>query len=391
MKIELCDLKRQYQLLKDKIDTYIQRVLEHARFIDGPEIEELEERLCQFIGVRYSIGVSSGTDALILALISLGVKSGDFVITTPFTFPAPAEAVSLLGAIPIFVDIREDTFNIDPEKIKEFLKSPFHPYLKGKVPLRKLKAIISVDLFGQCADYDSISDIARRYSLSVIEDAAQALGAEYKERKAGSLTDVGCTSFFPAKPLGCFGDGGAIFTNDRELAKKIRCLRNHGQAKKYKHLLPGLNARLDTLQAGVLLAKLDTFISQEIALREKIARRYLELLAPLQESGKIILPHIESFNRPVWAQFSIKVLKARRDELRDYLSRKGVPSAIHYPKALHLQKAFSYLGYRRGSFPQAEKISSQIMSLPFYPYLKEEELKYICRQVLSFFGVRKKF
>ena len=384
--VKFCDLVKQYNLHRDNIDRRIGDVLKHGIFINGPEVSEFETKLKQFLRIKYAIGVSSGTDALFLSLIALGIKEGDFVISPAFNFIAVAEVSSLLGAIPVFVDVDEDSFNLSAEKLKEFLDNPYHPYINDKVPYERIKVVVGVDLFGQCADYDEINRIAKNHNLYVIEDGAQSLGAEYKERKALTLGDINCTSFYPAKPLGCFGDGGAVFTNDDVLAEKIQLLKNHGQKGKYNHVSHGLNARLDTIQAAVLLAKFDVFVREEISLRQNVARRYIDLLTELEKEGDIILPKIEIHSRSVWAQFSIRVLKGKRDALRDYLKSFGIPAAVHYPKPLHFQPSMEFLGYKEGAFPVSEMISQEILSLPFHPYLEEEETLFICGKIFEFFS-----
>lgn len=390
MKVNFCDLQKQYNLLKTKIDSGINKVLEHGIFIDGPEIKQLEETLAGYLGVKEAITVSSGTDALYLSLLALEIKPEDFVITTPFTFIATAQVIALLRATPIFVDIEADTFNISPEKIEEFLKSPKDPISKKRISLDKIKAIIPVDLFGQCADYDQINSIAKKFNLTVIEDGAQSLGAQYKNKKALNLGDIGCTSFYPAKPLGCFGDGGAIFTNDKPLADKLRCLKNHGQEAKYSHKLLGINGRLDTIQAAILLAKWDAFINQEIALRDQIASCYIKGLQELEDKGYIVLPKIKPGNKSVWAQFSLRILNNLRDEFKDYLHSQGVPSAIHYPLPLHQQKSLAYLQYKAQDFPIAEEISKEIISLPLHPYLEKDEISYVINKIKEFFRLNVK-
>ncbi len=387
MKIEFCNLKRQYKFLKQHIDDNINKVLQHAKFINGPEIKILEQKCQYFTNTKNAIGVSSGTDALLIALIALNIKKGDYVITTPFTFIATAEVITLLGATPIFVDIDPQTYNIDPNKVKQFLQNPTDQLTKQLIQKNKIKAIIAVDLFGQCADYDKIKEIAKEYDLFVIQDAAQSFGADFGGKKSCSSGDISTTSFFPAKPLGCYGDAGMIFTNNYEFAENIRRIINHGQITKYNHTMIGTNARLDTIQASILLAKLETFTNQEIDKRNKAADYYNTKLKQLsdKESGKdiIILPYIKENNKSVWAQYSIQVKD--RDNLVSYLKQKQIPTSIHYPKPLHLQKAFEYLGYQQGDFPIAEQISTKILSLPIDAYITEEELDYITNAIIEFY------
>jgi UDP-2-acetamido-2-deoxy-ribo-hexuluronate aminotransferase len=379
MKINFCDLRKQYEILKKNIDEGINKVLSHSKFINGFEVEELEKKLSEYVGTKYAISVASGTDALLLSLLALDIKQGDFVITTPFTFIATAEVISFLKAIPVFVDIDEKTLNISPEKIKKFLENPINPIDKNPIKKEKIKAIISVDLFGQPADYDELKKICRENNLFLIEDGCQSLGAEQDNKKACSFGDISVTSFFPSKPLGCYGDGGMIFTDSEELLKKCRLLRNHGQEKKYSHESLGLNSRLDTIQASILLAKLGWF-EEEIKKRQEIAQRYKEKLKDLT----LKFPEIRENNISSYAQFCI--LTEKRDELKRFLERNEIPIAVHYPKPLHLQKAFSLLNYQEGDFPIAEKVSKQILSLPFDAYKTNEEIEFICEKLGSFLG-----
>ena len=351
MKINFIDLQSQYQMYKDEIDKEIQEVLDTSIYIGGNKIATLEKNLASFTGCKHAIACSSGTDALILALMAIGIKPGDEVITTPFTFIATAEAIAFLGAKPVFVDINEKTYNIDETKIEEKITS-------------KTKAIIPVSLFGQVSNMDTINDIAKKYNLKVIEDAAQSFGAEYKGKKSCNLCDIGITSFFPAKPLGCYGDGGAVFTNDDYLSQKIRILLNHGQVEQYRHKYIGINGRLDAIQAGVLNVKLK-YYNKEIETRQRRAKRYNECLK------NVILPYIEKHNLSVWAQYCIRV--ENRDELLKKCQKKGVPIGIYYPIPLHLQEVFKYLGYKKGDFPIAEKVSKEIMALPMSAFLSDEE------------------
>ena len=365
--MEFCDLRRQYQLLKKSIDFNIQNVLTSGKFINGQEVRLIEEKCSTFVGVKHAIGTSSGTDALLVALMAYGVQKGDYVITTPFTFIATAEVISLVGAKPLFVDICPKTYNIDSEKINELMKDAIS---------RNIKGIIVVDIFGQPADYDAIRKIAKQHDLFVIEDAAQSFGAEYKGRKACSLGDISTTSFFPSKPLGCYGDGGMIFTNNDELAYKMRKMINHGQSKKYEHELIGTNARLDTLQAAILLAKFDNYIQGGVERRNNVARMYTERLSGKTE---IILPFVEPFCKSSWAQYAIQTDK--RETIINHLEKSGIQTAIHYPKPLHLQKAFSELGYKQGDFPVAEELSKKILSLPMDELKTEQEISFVCEKI----------
>ncbi len=351
--MEFIDLKRQFRRMEGEIREAIDRVLSSCRFILGEEVDLLERELADFTGVKHAITCGSGTDGLMLALMAIGVGSGDEVIVPAFTFFATAEVVALLGARPVFVDIDPLTYNIDPSLIE----SKITP---------NTRAIIAVSLYGQCADFDPIMEIAGRYGIYVIEDGAQSFGALYKGRRSCSICHISVTSFFPAKPLGAYGDGGAVFTDDDEIALKIRMLRNHGQIARYEHHYIGLNSRLDTIQAAILRVKLKYF-PEEIDLRQIVADRYNSLL----EDVGIDPPYIASYNVSTYAQYTIRVKD--RDRIVKKLSEFGIPTAVHYPKALPYQKAFSYLGYRPGDFPESERASNEVLSLPFHPYMAIEE------------------
>lgn len=376
------NLEAQQKRIRDNIEKRIATVLDHGNYIMGPEVQMLEEQLAQFVGVKNAISCASGTDALLLALMSYGVGSGDAIITTPFTFTATAEVICLLGATPIFVDIEPNYFNIDPEKIDIAITAlknndfDLHPLpLTHKKKSLKIKGIIAVDLFGLSADYDEINAIAKREDLFVIEDGAQSLGGEYKGRKACSLSDVGCTSFFPAKPLGGYGDGGMCFLNNDQLADTIRSLRIHGKGRhKYDNVRVGINGRLDTLQAAILLSKLEIF-SEEINMRQEVAKNYNKLLG---EIDSILVPNIPDTKKSAWAQYSILTkADSHRQEAQEKLKGFGIPSAIYYPNPLHLQTAFRKLGYKKGSFPICEDYSKRILSLPMHPYLRKNEQELI--------------
>lgn len=355
MKINFIDLQSQYQKYKSEIDLEIEEVLNTSGYIMGPKVAKIEQELADFVGVKHAIACSSGTDALILALIALDIGRGDEVITTPFTFIATAEAIAFLGAKPVFVDVDEKTYNIDVSKIEEKITP-------------KTKAILPVSLFGQVSDMDEINKIAKKYNLKVIEDAAQSFGATYKEKKSCNLSDIGCTSFFPAKPLGCYGDGGSLFTNNDALAKKIRIILNHGQTERYVHSYIGINGRLDAIQAGVLSVKLK-YYKEELDKRENIADIYNKKLK------NVITPSILENSTSVYAQYCIRV--DNREEMIAKCSEKNVPTAVYYPIPLHLQEVFEYLGYIKGDFPVTEQISRDIMALPMSAFLTEEEQKYI--------------
>jgi len=352
--MEFIDLKTQYRRLKPDIDRRIQQVLDHGAYIMGPEVSELEAQLTAYVGTKHCITVANGTDALLIAMMALGIKAGDEVITSPFTFIATGEMIALIGAKPVFVDIDPRTYNLDPTLIEAAI-SP------------RTGAIMPVSLYGQCADFDVINEIASRHKLPVIEDAAQSFGATYKNRKSCGLSLIGCTSFFPSKPLGCYGDGGACFTNNDALAKAMREIRVHGQDRRYHHPVIGLNGRMDTLQCAILLAKLPTF-PDEVRSRGENAARYSALLR--QTNSIVTTPYIEPHNSSVFAQYTVEV--DMRDVVQEKLQASGIPTAVHYPVPLHLQPAFAGLGLRRGAFPVAEAAAAKVMSLPMHPYLDVE-------------------
>lgn len=353
--MQFIDLKAQYGLISDHVNERIQNVLEHGQYIMGPEVKELEQKLADYVGVKHGIGVASGTDALLIALMALGVGAGDEVITTPFTFIATGETIALLGAKPVFADIDPVTYNIAPDQIEAAITP-------------KTKAIMPVSLYGQCADYDAINAIAGKHGIAVIEDGAQSFGATYNGGKSCGLTTIGCTSFFPSKPLGGYGDGGAVFTNDDVLAKAMREIRVHGQDRRYHHPLIGINGRLDTLQAAVLLAKVDIF-ADEVARREKTGSRYTQLIS--QKCPGVKTPVIQEGNTSVYAQYTVEV--DNRADVQTVLKEQGIPTAVHYPVPLNLQPAFANLGQGSGSFPIAEAVAARVISLPMHPYITEEE------------------
>jgi len=359
LNIDFANLQYQYQLYKDEIDKAIHAVLDKSNYIMGEEITQLEHSLEAFTGASYAITCSSGTDALLLAMMALDIKPGDEVITTPFTFIATAETIAFLGAVPVFVDIDDNTYNIDPSKIEAAIT-------------KKTKAIIPVSLYGQPADINEIRDIADKNNLKVIIDGAQSFGSTYKSKTDSNLGDISTTSFFPAKPLGCFGDGGAVFTNDEALAEKVRSLRVHGQSKRYHHKHIGIGGRMDTMQAAVLNVKL-AYYPKDLALRQGVAEKYTQLLD--SKSDNIIKPTIKDDCTSAWAQYSIRV--KNRDRVQTDLKEQGIPTAVHYPMPLHLQECFLYLGHKKGDFPVAELISNEIMSLPMNPYLQDDEIEYI--------------
>lgn len=353
--IPFIDLKAQYRALQSDIRARIDRVLEHGQYVMGPEVAELEERLAAYVGVRHCISASSGTDTLLIAMMALGIGRGDEVITTPFTFIATGEMIALLGATPVFVDIDPQTCNLDPEKIEAAI-SP------------RTRAVMPVSLYGQCADMDAITAIAGRHKLPVIEDAAQSFGARYKGRRSCGLSTIGSTSFFPSKPLGAYGDGGALFTNDDDLAKAMREIRVHGQDRRYHHPRIGINGRLDTLQAAVLLAKLDRF-DWEVARREEIGRRYSQRIATTCPG--VVTPTIPPWNTSVYAQYTIQV--GQRDAVAAALNAAGIPTAVHYPVPLHRQAAFAGIDCCRVPLPAAEMAASLVLSLPMGPDLDDAD------------------
>lgn len=360
--MDFIDLKTQYKLYKKEIDAKIQANLDNASFILGKDVQQLEEKLAAYTGTACAVGTASGTDSLIIPLLAYGVQPGDEIITTPFTFIATAEVISFIGARPVFVDIDEKNYNINIDRIEEKITS-------------RTKGIMPVSLYGQAPDMDRINAIAKKHNLFVIEDAAQSFGAIYKGKKSCGLSDVGSTSFFPSKPLGCYGDGGMLFTSNRELADKMRAISRHGEVARYTHKYIGFNFRLDTIQAGVLLAKFDHF-EQEADKRDALGRSYTELL----KGSNAITPHIEKYtDRCVYAQYSIRV--NNRDEVIKHLNAAGVPTAVHYPIPIHLQEAYRYLGYKEGDFPVSEKVSKGIMSLPMHPFLEESQQKFITDKI----------
>ena len=355
--MEFVDLKTQYRLNKDSIDERIAQVLEHGRYIMGPEVAELESRLAEFVGVDHAIAVASGTDALMIAMMALGVGPGDEVITTPFTFIATGEMITLVGAKPVFVDIDPRTYNIDPALIEAAIT-------------HNTAAIMPVSLYGQCADFDAITAIAANHGLSVIEDGAQSFGATREGRRSCGLTTIGCTSFYPSKPLGCYGDGGACFTHDAALAERMRQIRVHGEDRPHHHPVLGFNGRMDTLQAAVLLAKLSKF-EGEIEARKRVAARYSERFNEL--GREITTPYIEPNNSCVFAQYTVQV--DERQAVLGRLAAASVPTAVHYPVPLHLQTVFAERApaARSGRFPIAERAAERVFSLPMHPFLEVEQ------------------
>lgn len=350
--MEFIDLKKQYQNYKEDIDRAIHKVLDQGTYIMGPEVKQLEETLAHYVGVKHCIGAASGTHTLEIALRALDIGPGDEVITVPFTWISTTEVISLVGATPVFVDIDPDTYNIDPAGIEAAITS-------------KTKAIIPVDIFGQLADYSAINAIAEKHRLHVIQDGAQSFGAEQNGIKCCASSLVGSTSFFPAKVFGCYGDGGALFTDDDELARIMRALRTHGAEVRHHHTHLGMNGRLDTLQAAILLAKFPHF-NNEIERRISIGNRYTELLKDV-----CVTPYVANDNTHVYHQYTIRV--SDREALGKELKKNGIPTAVYYPKCVHLQPVFANLGYTEGCFPVSEAASREVISLPMHPWLTESE------------------
>lgn len=381
--MQFIDLVMQQERIREKIDRNIRAVLEHGQYIMGPEVSELEDRLSAYARVRHAVACSSGTDALLLSLMAFGVGPGDAIFTTPFTFIATAEVIRLLGATPVFVDIDPGTFNVNAQNLEKAIAAvksndgAIHllPARHGSAPFLTPRGIIPVDLFGLPADYQAINGIARKHGLFVIGDAAQSFGAECDGRKACSLADIACTSFFPAKPLGCYGDGGMCFTDDDEKAGVIRSLLVHGKgADKYDNVRIGINGRLDTFQAAILNAKFDIF-PEEIEMRDRAARRYTELLG---RGAQVVPPFVPAGMRSVWAQYSVLSRDGNhRSLLQKKLQDNKIPTAVYYPRPLHLQKAFASLGYKTGDFPVSEDTAGRIFSLPMHPYLSEQDQRQI--------------
>ncbi|WP_289060237.1 DegT/DnrJ/EryC1/StrS family aminotransferase [uncultured Zobellia sp.] len=362
MKIDFANLTKAYQEHSSEFEKTILDVMSSARYILGKETDELEASLQDYVQTDYALGVSSGTDALLLAMMALGIRGGDEIITTPFTFIATAETIACLGAKPVFVDIDEETFNMDASLIEGVITE-------------KTKAIMPVSLYGQMANLDEINEIASRHNLAVIEDAAQSFGALYKGKRSCSTTTIGCTSFFPAKPLGCFGDGGAVFTKDQELYDKMKAMRVHGQVKRYTHKYIGMGGRLDNLQAAILNIKLRHY-EKDIERRQSIAEKYTEQL-----SANVSTPVVKEDRTSVWAQYTVRI--KNREEIQMRLKEAGIPTAVHYPIPMHLQECFAYLGHTKGDFPISEICAAEVMSLPMNPYLSKDEIEYITSNLIK--------
>lgn len=358
--MQFIDLKKQYQFIEKDVLDSIKAVLDHGQYIMGPEIELLEKQLADYVGVKHCIVNSSGTDALFMALMALDIQPGDEVITTPFSFFATAEVIELCNARPVFVDIDPVTYNLDPKLLEQAITA-------------KTKAIMPVSLYGLCADMDAINAIAAKHQIPVIEDGAQSFGAEYKGKKSCGLSTIGCTSFFPSKPLGGYGDSGACFTNDDGLAQRLKEVRNHGQNERYKHKSIGFNGRMDTIQAAILLQKLKLF-PREVMLRQKVAQRYHDLLSSFART-----PVVSEGYLSVYGQYTIEV--DDREALQKALAEEGIPTAVHYPIPMHFQEALAHLNYKPGDFPHAEKASQRVMSLPMHPYMTDSEQQMVAKAV----------
>ncbi|MBF0138177.1 MAG: DegT/DnrJ/EryC1/StrS family aminotransferase [Magnetococcus sp. DMHC-1] len=364
--MQFIDLQAQYQVYREEINTAIQGVLDSSRYVNGPQVAALEEALARFVGVRHAVGFSSGTDSLRATLLAWGIGPGDEVITTPFTFVATAEVIAILGARPVFVDVEPETLNLDPTGLEQAITP-------------RTRAIIPVSLYGQCANMPAIHAIAQKHGLHCLEDACQSLGASCHGQRSGSLTEAAAVSFFPAKPLGCYGDGGMVFTDDADLAGKLRMVREHGQVARYRHAMPGMNGRLDSIQAAILLAKLPHF-EKEIDLRQQVARYYTERLA-----GRVRLPVIRPGHVSVFSQFTILV--DNREQVIRACEAAGVPTAVHYPIPLHHQPVFATgplaLGYAENDFPVAVRAAREVLSLPMHPFLTSDQQDLVVQTVLQ--------
>jgi dTDP-4-amino-4,6-dideoxygalactose transaminase len=375
MHVPLLDLKAQYQTIKREVLAVTEQIYDSQYFILGPHVEALESKIAAYCGTGYAVGVSSGTDALVLSLMAAGIGPGDRVISTPYTFFATTGAISRVGARPIFVDIDPHTYNLDPQRLRDTVDA------LSEDQLGRIKAIIPVHLYGQCADMDPILAVADKYGWTVIEDAAQAIGSEYRGNRAGSMGDYGCFSFFPSKNLGAFGDGGIVTARDPDVYERLKILRVHGSAPKYYHKVVGGNFRLDALQAAIVAVKL-THLDGWTAGRQANAARYRELFAAAGLTERVGLP-VEKENRHIYNQFVIRIA-AGRDDLRDFLTGKGIGTEIYYPVPMHMQACFAALGYERGDFPMAEQAAAQTLALPIYPELSKDQQAYVVEQIGEF-------
>ena len=383
--IPFIDLRTQYARIQEEVETAVINVMRSGQYILGDQVLRLEEELARYCGVGHAVTCASGMDALVIGLMAKGIGSGDAVFTTPFTFMASAEAIAIVGATPIFVDIRQDSFNIDPRALGRAISAlaegdpTIHPLPRldrDKLVALRPRGILAVDLFGLPAEYAAIQALAAEHGLTLIEDAAQSFGATLNNQRAGALAEIGCTSFFPAKPLGCYGDGGALFTDDAELADVFKSIRVHGQgAERYQHVRLGLTARLDAIQAAVLSVKLRIF-DEELAERQRVAETYTSLI---EASGlPLIVPQVPAGRTSAWAQYSVLAEdSAARAAFQDRLNAAGVPTGVYYPKGLPLQDAFDYLGYQAGDFPVLEACSEGVFSLPMHPYLQTDQISHI--------------
>lgn len=368
--MDFIDLKSQYRRIQASVNTRIQKVLEHGQYVLGPECTELENLLADYVGTKHCVAASSGTDTLLIAMMALDIGPGDEVITSPFTFISTGEMIALIGAKPVFVDIEPRTFNLDPALIEAAITS-------------RTKAIMPVSLYGQCADFDAINAIAKKHGIPVIEDGAQSFGALYKGKRSCGLSDIGSTSFFPSKPLGAYGDAGALFTNDDHLAKLMREIRVHGQDRRYHHPRLGINGRLDTLQAAILLSKMEVF-EDEVQARARLGARYTELLHEAFAGQSMIkTPIVEANHLSVYAQYTIEVPHENdgRTQFEKRMKEQGIPTAVHYPLSLHQQPVFAGLGYKTGDFPVSERMAARVVSLPMHPYLTDDQQQQVVSAV----------
>ena len=364
--MQFIDLKSRHKLIKDQVDARVQTVMDHGQFILGPEVRELEQKLAEYTGSKHCVTVSSGTDSLLVALMALGVGPGDEVITVPYTWISSAEVIALLGATTVFVDVRPDTWNMDENLLEAAITE-------------KTKAIMPVSIYGQTPEMDLINEIARKHEIPVIEDAAQSFGATFKNKRSCNLSSIGSTSFFPSKPLGCYGDAGALFTDNDEWAEKFRWIRVHGQERKHHHPILGLNGRMDTIQAAILLAVLEEF-PNEVSSRARIGSRYSSGLTELQD---LSVPAVPAQNTSVYAQYTI--LSNKRERIQSALKEQGIPSVSYYTVPLHLQPVFAPLGYKKGDFPVTEEVASSCLSLPMSPYLSESDQESVIKTILTQF------
>ena len=367
--IPLVDLKAQYDAIRDEVDAAIQRVIQQGQFILGPDVRALEEEIAAYCGTKHAVGVASGTDAIHLALRACGIGPGDEVITTPFTFVATAETITQCGATPVYADINQKSYNIDPNKIEQKITP-------------RTRAILPVHLYGQAADMDPIVELARKYNLKVIEDCAQALGAEYNGKKVGSIGNAGCLSFFPSKNLGAYGDGGMVVTNELKIAETVSLLGKHGAKNSYYYLLPGFNSRLDTLQAAVLRVKLKR-LDKWNELRHEKAALYDQLLSGINE---IRPPFVEEFGKSSFNYYTIRLTDPglNRNKLREYLGSRDIQTMVYYPLSLHFQEAYKNLGYKEGDFPESEQAQNQVLTLPMYPELSERQIREVVEGIKEF-------